>query len=45
MKGDVAEFQTDGYVSKITLSYEGLSQANKLFGKKILKNKKEDYLT
>ena len=42
MKNDVTKFQTNWHVSKTTWSNEGIPQANKLFGKKTLRNEKED---
>ena len=42
MKNDVTKFQTNWHVSKTTWSNEGIPQANKLFGKKILRNVKDD---
>ena len=38
MKDDVAKFNKVGHASKTTLSNEGISRANKLICKKILRN-------
>ena len=39
---DVAKFKTTGHVSTITLSNEGVSKVNNMFGEKIIRNEKED---
>ena len=39
---EVAMFQTEGNGSTITLSNEGGSKANKLFGNKIIRKENED---